>query len=310
MPYFPIYDVSGATNDRPEALGTKEKFWLVPSVEMALPMGAYLFKIGRPNTGENWSEKAACEILRHVGVPCASYEFAMHDGDAGVISRQFVSVNGRFLPANMLLESAVKGYDGRLRFRQRRYQLSTSLNLFKLRAILPPPGTPAKFSQLSAAEMLVGYIVFDVLIGNTDRHHENWGVIIDYTDRYSPTFSLAPSFDHASSLGRNESDQARGRRLTTADARDTVEAYCRRARSAFYGTGTTPQTLRQDELLQELIRHSPRATRNWATVFSAIPQQVYRDIFDRIDPSLISQPAAQFALRMLSANAAVIQRFT
>jgi hypothetical protein len=41
-----------------------------------------------------------------------------------------------------------------------------------------------------------------------DRHHENWGVVV-MTDEYGETsFSLAPTFDHASSLGRNESDDA------------------------------------------------------------------------------------------------------
>jgi hypothetical protein len=98
MSYYPIYDVTGATNDRPEALGTKEKFWLVPTSTMGLTIEAYLFKIGRPQTGENWSAKVPCEILRHVGVPCAGYDFAIHEADAGVISRQFVTVNGRFRP--------------------------------------------------------------------------------------------------------------------------------------------------------------------------------------------------------------------
>jgi hypothetical protein len=110
MPYFPIFDVTGATTDRPEALGTKEKFWLVPSATTGLVIRDYLFKIGRPQTGENWAEKVCCEILRNVEVPCANYEFAVHEGDAGVISQQFVPVNGRFVPANMLLETVVKEY--------------------------------------------------------------------------------------------------------------------------------------------------------------------------------------------------------
>ena len=184
-----------------------------------------------------------------------------------MISRQFVPVNGQFVPANMLLEGAVKNYDGRLRFRQRKYQLSTSLNLIKLRSIGLPQWTPAKFQALSAVDMFVGYLVFDVLVSNTDRHHENWGVVVDYTHRYSPSYNLAPTFDHASSLGRNESDAKRERRLKTKDERDTVEAYASRARSAFYGSAASDQTLRQTEVLESLIRAAPNATRHWATVF-------------------------------------------
>jgi HipA-like C-terminal domain len=306
MPY-PIFDVTKSTIDRPEALGTKEKFWLVPSAETGLTVTSYLFKIGRPHTGENWSEKVCCEILRTVDVPCAAYDFAVHGGDAGVISKQFVPVNGQFVPANMLLEGAVKGYDGQLRFRQRKYQLSTSLNLIKLRSIGLPHWTPANFTALSAVEMFVGYLVFDVLVSNTDRHHENWGVVVDYSDRYSPSYRLAPTFDHASSLGRNENDAARTRRLTTRDERDTVEAYASRARSAFYGSATSNQTLRQTEVLENLIRSVPEATRHWATVFSTIPQNVYEDIFARIEPKLISKQATDFALRMLHANSATLR---
>jgi hypothetical protein len=162
MPYFPIFDVTGATTDRPEALGTKEKFWLVPSATTGLVIRDYLFKIGRPQTGENWAEKVCCEILRNVEVPCANYEFAVHEGDAGVISQQFVPVNGRFVPANMLLETVVKDYDGQLRFRQRKYQLSTSVNLIKLRSIGPPQMTAAKFSHLSAARISSSDICYSI----------------------------------------------------------------------------------------------------------------------------------------------------
>ena len=63
MAYYPVYDVTRSTTDRPETLGTKEKFWLVPSAAVGLDLTSYLFKIGRPHTGENWSEKVCCEIL-------------------------------------------------------------------------------------------------------------------------------------------------------------------------------------------------------------------------------------------------------
>jgi hypothetical protein len=74
---FPIYDVSTWLADRPETLGSKEKTWLNPDRQLDLPARRHLFKVGRPNTGENW--------------------------------------------------------------------------------------------------IFVGYLLFDALIGNTDRHHDNWG---------------------------------------------------------------------------------------------------------------------------------------
>ena len=79
--------------------------------------------------------------------------------------------------------------------------------------------------------MFVAYLLLDVLVSNQDRHHENWGIINDDTRTY-----LAPTFDHAASLGRNECDSVRLKRIASKDAKYRVEAYVVRARSAFYGS--------------------------------------------------------------------------
>lgn len=72
------------------------------------------------------------------------------------------------------------------------------------------------------------------LIGNTDRHHENWALRVSRHEGGRIRMELAPSYDHASSLGRELSDDSRARRLSTRDDRATVEAYARKARSAIY----------------------------------------------------------------------------
>jgi hypothetical protein len=100
---FPIYDVSASLADRPETLGSKEKVWLVPESQLGLPVKPHLFKVGRPNTGENWAEKVCCEILKVLNIPSAEYNFAIRDGAKGVLSESFLPENARFLPANMIL---------------------------------------------------------------------------------------------------------------------------------------------------------------------------------------------------------------
>ena len=53
---------------------------------------------------------------------------------------------------------------------------------------------------------LASYAILDGLIGNTDRHHENWMFF------YHPelrSYRLAPSYDHGSSLGRELQDESR-----------------------------------------------------------------------------------------------------
>jgi hypothetical protein len=129
---FPIYDVSTWLEDRPETLGSKAKTWLIPDAQLGLPTERYLFKIGRPNTGENWAEKASCEISKVLGIPCAEYDFAIRDGMQGVISASFVPDGASFIPANMILSKFDPAYDGSLKFRQARYTLSAALELLAI----------------------------------------------------------------------------------------------------------------------------------------------------------------------------------
>ena len=50
MAKYPIIEITDNIPELPEQLGTKEKFWF------HIDDGLYLFKIGRPGTGENWAE--------------------------------------------------------------------------------------------------------------------------------------------------------------------------------------------------------------------------------------------------------------
>ncbi|NEP46454.1 MAG: hypothetical protein F6K35_47560 [Okeania sp. SIO2H7] len=73
-------------------------------------------------------------------------------------------------------------------------------------------------------ETFVGYLLLDAWIGNTDRHHENWGFIVN------KTVNLAPTFDHASSLGRELQDNKRWEKLNNK----TVNSYAAKSRSGIY----------------------------------------------------------------------------
>ena len=67
-----------------EQLGTKEKFWYYDENDIE-----HLFKIGRSNTGENWSEKVAGELAELLGISAIHYEFATFKDKEGVIDLKF-----------------------------------------------------------------------------------------------------------------------------------------------------------------------------------------------------------------------------
>ncbi len=203
---FPIYDVSNWSAVRPEALGSKEKTWLFPETQLGLPERPHLFKIGRPNTGENWAEKVCCEILKALSIPCAEYDFGVRNGTQGVISASFLPHGASLLLANTLLSKFDPAYDGSLKFRQARYTLLSALSLVRVLGLQSPVGVAQVYADMAGYEIFVGYLLFDALIGNTDRHHENWGIVLIRDDNGTRTIAggasfklcLAPSFDHAS----------------------------------------------------------------------------------------------------------------
>lgn len=177
-----------------EALGTKTKFWIEFEGQ------DWLFKEARSNTGEDWSEKLAAEIAHLLGIPAAQVELATCGGRPGTLSKSFVNRHQgeELIHGNEVLAGQVRDYQTNQRWGQSNHTVE---NITKAIRGLFPDATDATV----ALNQLASYLILDGLIGNTDRHHENWAVLARWdntTGQRKPSYTIAPSFDHASSLGR------------------------------------------------------------------------------------------------------------
>jgi hypothetical protein len=102
---------------------------------------------------------------------------------------------------------------------------------------------------------LAEYMVFDALIGNTDRHHENWGFQARAgADPRTFTLSAAPSYDHASSLGRECLDD----RCEQILREKRVPAYVRAGRGGLYWQETDTKGANPLELVKLASAKYPR----------------------------------------------------
>lgn len=252
-----------------------------------------------------------------LSLPHACYELAELDGQPGVVTKNFVPDGSTLIHGNEILSGLDPNYPNP-DISNRRFtrvpqhtidRLVRANNLVDL--VRPPLNWPMPFDVKSAAEVLVGYLLLDAWIGNTDRHHENWGWVGARDDKRRPDyFCLAPTFDHASSLGRNESDQKRRQRLVSRDRGFNLEAYVEKCLSAFYAKDDAPSPLTTHKAFIEIGRRMKVAGNVWLMSLERIRDEDVERIFRRIPRSRISNVAIEFALGVLKVNRARLLKWS
>lgn len=299
---FPIRDISDLVPEGPEQLGTKEKSWFAYSEKhwyWGFKGDRFLFKAGREGTGENWAEKIACELCKLLGLPHAEYDLATHQGKRGVITPNFVPKGARLELGNEILTHYVRGYEKTKRFSQTKHTLGRVFGLIRRKEVKLPIGFSGFDNINCAIDVFLGYLMLDAWIANQDRHHENWGYVIEPSNGI---IHLAPTFDHASSLARNESDDNRERRLNTKDPGMSMERYVERAKSAFYWTPNDTRPLSTIDAFRIAAQWRPDAARTWLQKLEGISSSDVRAIIDRVPREEMSDIAKKFTQQILDLN--------
>ncbi|MGY6278129.1 phosphatidylinositol kinase [Methylomonas sp. MgM2] len=291
-PTYPIISIDDDAPESLEQLGTKTKYWL------HIDEKRYLLKIGRAHTGENWAEKVACELCALLGLPHAHYDLAEWKQQKCVISETVVPKNGRLIMGNELLSEIHVNYPTHQRYQVRDHTFGRIASLLNSPEILLPLGwTPPGRGVSNAFDVFVGYLMLDAWIANQDRHHENWGEIA-----YNEHIYLAPTYDHAASMGQNETDAARKDRLHTRDRNRHISAYVEKARSAIYLNKTERKPLSTVEVFGMAAERSKKAASVWREVLGGISKQQCIAVFEKIPSVEISEAAIEFAVTLLELN--------
>ena len=319
---YPIIEVKPKWVLEPEAMGSKDKFWFKRpdedvawlfehpqpdtgqhwaekiAAEVAKSQGTlpeeqgtnWLFKYPRQDTGEHWAEKIAAEVAKLLGVPHAKVELAAFSGERGSVTESFVRVGQELVHGNQLLEGVVHSYDPAKEFHQSSHTLA---NIWQVMDRVFEEPAAARRAKLRIAACLV----LDALIGNTDRHHENWGILRKRVGK-SWLGLVAPSFDHASSLGRELLDESRDRRL----AEDRVGDYAEKGRGAIYWSDDGRRGPSPLKLVRLATRHSPDIFRPALTKLERLDKSSISDCVNGVPSDWMTPLTREFAIALMCYN--------
>jgi hypothetical protein len=240
---YPIIDIPQNAREDTEQLGSKPKFWVTRED------GRWLFKEARPNTGEDWAEKVAAELARHLGIDAAEVELATYVDRRGCVSKNFIRLDRGegLVHGNEVLGALVTGYDKYKVMKQSDHTVDAIASAIS--DYLPRP--VAMLNLMRLAE----YMVFDALIGNTDRHHENWGMRWEMEPAAGEyPINVAPSYDHASSLGRECLDE----RCVKILHENGVAKYVKAGRGGVYWQSTDKRGANPLQLVQLAVEKYPK----------------------------------------------------
>jgi len=259
-------------------------------------LGLCLYKKARKNTGEDWSEKIAAELCKLIKLPHAEYELASFNNEKGTISKSFLLDNSSLITGNEILAQIFLDYPEDINDLSQ-HTLSNIFSIFTNNSVDLPLNWIPLAGIKTAIDTFIGYLLLDAWIGNSDRHHENWAFIDCEGKSY-----LAPTYDHASSLGRNESDERRKKRLTTKDKGFSVEAYANKCNSCLYANAGERKPLKTLDAFCEAAKLHPQAANIWLDLLAEISINDTSELFERIPNSLISSTAIEFAQKILKNN--------
>ncbi len=298
---YEVWTVRIGEKSQIEQMGTKPKFWF----ENEEGAEQFLFKYNRPNTGEDWSEKIAAEIAELIGLPHAVVELAQCENQRGVVSKDFTEMGakGGLVHGNELLVVIDSDYPSKQFRKVSQHSIDNLIQALSRGYIRLPDSHSFPSGIGNSVDLFLRYLMLDVFVGNTDRHHENWGILFR-TGKSKGEFytELAPSFDHASSLGRELTEPRRKALLAGKGGQGTVAMYGSRARSAIYlGTEDVKPLLTLDAF-SRFSEHAPNARKIWLDKLNSLSEDSLRECVECVPADILSRNSAEFVCQLLLYN--------
>ncbi len=232
------------------------------------------------NTSEIASEKIAYEIAKELGFECAKVELAQgEDGTMGILNFLFTSPPKiTHTDAGAYLRAADSSA------RNSFYTLSNIKNVLDSIDNHLFPG----FIQI---------MVFDALIGEQDRHEDNWGILND-----NGTLRISPLYDNGCSLVRDFADE--NKIAEYESGRKRFDDYINRSKTLPYKEPerlTTGESghYKHFELIDRLIEDYPELTEGSLSRIASLSDEKINNIVVRIPAQLLTERHKAYIIKYI-----------
>mgnify|MGYP004525301021 CR=1 FL=1 len=256
--------------NEPIVRGSRKKLLAVSSTkEIAM------FKYEREdyNCSEACSEKIAYELARKIGFECAKIDLAFdNDGKIGVLNYYFSN-------KTTTTHTDIIAYLNK--------DLSERSNYYKISNIKSTLDDVDK----NLFKGFIRIMVFDALIGEQDRHEENWGI----TEK-DGKFCISPLYDNGDSLLREFKNYDNAKKYY--DGTKNFDKFIEKSKTLIYKEDCDKK-YKHFELIQYLVDKFPALVIPEIQKLKVLTDDVIEDIVDRIPDELLTDEHKKYIILYL-----------
>jgi len=270
MQKFPIINFNDWVELDLLITGVREKKWLKNNKTGETG----LFKFPKTDyTGDYWAEKLAYEIGKLINIEVAKTEIGIYNGRIGSFSYNILQ-DGEYLLEGYAIIGDVLDFSTPSEIYE---NIGLNYSVELLENVLA-----------NHFPLFLKVLVFDCLIGNTDRHHGNWAFI---TDDNGVWLKLSPLYDNGTSLCYLE--RAERIELMQKDTRMLEAALYTKPKSQI-GLGDVRPVNHFDLFAYLCSRHRKDTTKIMDDLGNGITEKSISDLLNKFDDSIINEKIKQF----------------
>ena len=255
-------------NNRSNTKGSREKRIIIDRHNLK----SGFFKYQKYNCSEACSEKLACEIAKVLNIETAQIEFAKDEkGILGIISYLFIKDGETHTDA--------KDFFNVNQFDRRKFCKISSIKIFL-----------DSFGK-NEFEKFIEIMVFDALIGESDRHEENWGLTKNING-----YSLSPLYDSSCNLLRAFKNSEIARPYYNKEK--NLEEYSNKSKTCIYKENLQGR-YKHFELIEKLLEDYPQITKNKIKKLKKLTNLKIRIILNRLPCGIIEDMHKEYIYKYI-----------